>query len=318
VLPLSDRLLETLHRHHHHLPDRFRPAVPDPEAAELLLDKARAFALAGDHGLAVPPWVAVSTAADVEVAAALRLPVVVRPRRWSSSGSRYFKLRVFDDAGELRRALEEWLADGAGVVVQEQVPGPDEAVEWAIFHRSYLDGRFAVCTGRKRRQDAPEGGVMVWGRSEPIPEVAVLAERLAEAAGFRGPGGLECKVHDGRRWLIELNPRLEAIHFVAARAGVDTAWMAYRELATGEAPDAPAPPSTAAGWLGGAWLTRLRRTGDWRTALADAVRFSVAPGKVFAVWSSSDPLPWLALTQRLLKRLAVRLAGGTGGEGRQP
>jgi len=150
---------------------------------------------------------------------------------------------------------------------------------------------------------------MVWGESWPIPEASRIAQAFVEASDFHGLGGLELKRVGDRRFFIEFNPRLEAIHFLASRAGIDTVRMAYEDLALDRAPE-PAPQGRATAWLGNAWVERLARTRDWRTALRDVVAFSKAPRKVFAVWSARDPLPWLVMMSRMVARfLGVRVQG---------
>lgn len=311
VFPLSDRLVDVLDRTRALFGSRYRLAIPDGPAAALLLDKARAFEAAEEMGLDVPRWVAVSGSEGLLPSDSLELPVVVRPRRWSSAGSRYFKVRSYAERAELRQGLAEMLADGADVVAQERVPGPDESVEWVVFYRGDggdgIESVWTACTGRKRRQASPVGGVMVWGESAPIPEAETMARRFADATGFVGLGGLEVKYHGGRRWFIEVNPRLEAIHFLAARAGVDTVAVAYRHLALGQPPAPPPEPRSAAAWVGGAWLSRLGTTRDWRTAALDAAGFAASPRKVMAVWSIRDPLPWFRVTARLGRAMARRI-----------
>lgn len=303
VLPLSDRLVEALHRSRDRFGSHYRLAIPAPESAELFLDKASVFDLVGRFGLDVPQWVAVESSRDIVETRALRLPVVARPRRWSSAGRRPFKLEVHHARSLLEERLERGLAEGAEFVVQEQVVGPDEAVEWVVLYRSYAGSKTVACTGRKRRQDGPEGGVMVWGESLEIPEARRIAERFVAATGFRGLGGLEVKRDGERRYFIEFNPRLEAIHFLARRSGLDTVRMVYEELSLGSHPGELEGQGRASAWLGNAWLARLVRTGDWRLAVSDVGRFLAAPQKVFAVWSVRDPLPWLVVSLRLAGRV---------------
>ena len=115
------------------------------------------------------------------------------------------------------------------VTVTRDVDAPDQAVELALVWRSRDGATTAVCTGRKRRQASPDGGVMVWGEAAELPDVRDAALRFLDVSGFRGVGGIELIRAGGRLWFIEFNPRLEAIHFLAARAGVDLVALDYRE-----------------------------------------------------------------------------------------
>lgn len=299
VLPLSDRLVEFLHHCRDRFDAHFELMIPRPNKTERFLDKAESFRLAEEVGLAVPPWVAVSTPADLEAADALTLPVIVRPRRWSTVGESYFKIERYYDPRELRQGLTRLLGQGAELVAQEWIPGGDDRVEWVVLYRSPRSGTIVTCTGRKRRQDSPEGGVMVWGQAEVIPEARQMAECFVRGASFSGPGGLEVKEWENQRFFVEFNPRLEAIHFVASRAGVDTVRACFEDFVAGGKKAGPLEQQRASGWIGNAWLTRLSRTKDLKQALRDVAAFAFAPRKVFAIWSLWDPLPGVLVTLRL-------------------
>lgn len=308
VLPLSDRLVSFLHQSREAFPDRFRLSIPPPESTEALLTKEASFRLAERAGLNVPPWVPVRTPEEVTAADVLKLPVVVRPTSWATVGEQYFKLAVCRRRDTLHQELRAFLALGAELVVQEYVEAGEADVELALLWRS-TDGHVtAVCTGRKRRQANAEGGVMVWGETIPLPDVRDGAVRFLDAAGFTGLGGIEFIRAQGRPWFIECNPRLEAIHFLAARAGLDTVRMAYCDLAFGEVPRQIPEQQHAAAWMGNAWLQRLLSDPSYRwAALRDRWDFARAPRRVRAVWTWRDPLPSLALGGRLVAHAARSL-----------
>lgn len=306
VIPLSDRLVELLHRERPRFDERFRLAIPEPDVAEALLDKERSFELAARAGLDVPAWVTVGSEEDVARTDAIPLPAIVRPTSWATTGTEYFKVAVASSRGDLRRVVRRSLGRGARLVVQEYLEGPDDAVEFGIVWRSRLTARTVVCTGRKRRQSSPEGGVMAWGEAIELPDVAEHAEAFLEASGYRGLGGIELIRRGEELSFVEFNPRLEAIHFLAAAAGVDTVLMEYEELALGTSPPWSPVQHPAAAWLGSAWLSRLRTdTAAWRAVLRDRVEFQRSPVRVRAVWTARDPGPGLAVAARLLARLAA-------------
>ncbi|MCZ7628811.1 MAG: ATP-grasp domain-containing protein [Microthrixaceae bacterium] len=313
VIPLSDRLVEYLHRQRSGFPPRFRLAIPSAELADDLLDKSQSLRIAQQAGLDVPDWVEVTSIDGIEAATTLDYPVVVRPTSWSSTGDHYFKVMVCKDQRELEVVLTESLQRGARLIAQRYIDAPDDAVEFAITWRNGDGSCTVTCTGRKRRQSAPEGGVMAWGEATALPDVADRARRFLEATGFTGPGGIEFIRHDGRLWFIEFNPRLEAIHFLAAAAGLDTVVMTYREQALGEAPQHPPLQRDAAGWVGAAWLNRLvSRPGDWRLAASDRVAFARSENRIKAVVDFRDPLPSVALTFRLISRAVLSSHAGAG------
>lgn len=308
VIPVSDRLVEAMHLARDRFPPRFRLSIPEPVLTEALLDKATSFELAERAGLAVPPWARVASADDIDAAAALRLPVAVRPTSWSTAGDEYFKVVRCADAAELDAALRRYLEHGATLIVQEYVTGRDSDVELAIIWRGRATGATAVCTGRKRRQASADGGVMVWGETAEIADVDALARSFLDDSGFVGLGGLEFIRADGVPWFIEFNPRLEAIHFMATAAGLDTVLFEYRSLAAGDEPaDLPRQrPATA--WIGSAWLARVQgNPGALPSALADRWAFGKSPGRIRAVWTWNDPVPGVVVAARLVRRGAANV-----------
>ena len=308
VIPFSDRIVEELDRSREVFGDGYALAIPDADVVETLIDKRTSLAAAERAGLAVPPWVAVTDSNDLSAVDALTLPIVVRPARWSSAGSRPFKVEVFAERETLRRELQRLVSDGAAVIVQNYVLAPDQAVEFGILWRSRSATVTVVCTGRKLRQSSARGGVMAWGEAADLSDVRVAAERFLESTSFTGLGGIELIRSDEVQWFIEFNPRIEATHFLAMRAGVDTVQLAYDELAFGEQPAHPPVQGPATAWVGSAWLQRIQHSHlDVGLALHDRLAFAFAPARVRAVWSWRDPLPALAVAGRLVRRAATAL-----------
>ena len=308
IIPLSDRLVEWLHRSRSSFGPGFVLAIPEPQVAEALLDKVTSFEIAERAGLDVPPWLRVADRSDIDATVGLKLPVAVRPTSWATVGDEYLKVAMCRDRPSLVRVLNHYLDHGAELVVQEYIDATDSDVEVGILWRSRDRAATAVCTGRKRRQAAPDGGVMVWGESTELADVRAHAERFLDESGFTGLGGIEFIRSGSTAWFIEFNPRLEAIHFLATSSGVDTVRMEYRDLALGEVPTVVAPQHRATAWVGSAWLTRL--SSDWSTwpsALADRWAFARSPRRVRAVWSWRDPSPAMAVTSRLARRALIAL-----------
>ncbi len=310
VIPLSDRHLEWLVEGRAEFGERFRLSIPGDDVARNLLDKDRQFGLAERSGCPPPRWVTVRRQSDLERLGSLTGPVVVRPTGWDTSGEHYFKLVVVDDESAVESEVAARLRSGAELIVQEFVDEPPDAVEFAIVWRSRTSGRTEICTGRKLEQSGRRGGVMAMGESTVLPDVADAARRFVDETGFVGLGGLEVIRSAGSLRFIEFNPRLEAIHFLASRAGVDTVAMEYLDLLGRAVPRSePQVPST--GWVGSAWVQRLvDDRSSWRDALRARARFARSPNRVRAVWSGSDPRPGLAVTTRVLGRAFRHERGG--------
>ena len=304
IIPLSDRLVDYLHRCRDEFPASFALAIPDREITAALLDKRCSLGIAERAGLDVPSWQSLPGESPSDVQQLLaRSRVAVRPARWLPPDSSYLKVATADGPEVLQEIVDAWPDDLPPLVAQRYIEAPDDAVEFAILWRSGDRKTTVVCTGRKRRQSSPDGGVMLWGEATPLPDVVVGACTFLDASGFTGLGGIEfIRTPDGLHF-IEFNPRLEAIHFVASEAGVDTVAMAFEEMAFDRNPHTVPRQHPAAAWVGSAWLERIRSDGTYRrTAIRDWLDFRRVPRRARAVWSWRDPGPGL----RVLSRLAWR------------
>jgi predicted ATP-grasp superfamily ATP-dependent carboligase len=310
VIPLSDHLVSILDEIRSEVDPSFRFAIPRTGALDAVLDKRTCLELAERIGLEVLPWVGISSAAEVAEAARLRLPVIIRPSSPPAPGRPHFKLVTCRDGTSLSETLQRCVDADLSVVVQEHLAVPPTAVEFGIAWRSSNGGFSAVCTGRKDRQTHPDGGVMVWGRAVPLPDVAALVETFLDGSGLTGPCGVEVIRDNGHLWFIECNPRLEAIHFLASRAGIDTAALTYQELAAGTFTTPAAGQGHATAWVGSACAAMVReRPSALGTAIADRIKFGTSPARVRAVLSWQDPGPGLALGARLARAAGRRLHG---------
>jgi predicted ATP-grasp superfamily ATP-dependent carboligase len=308
VFPLSDRLVEALHSSRAAYPDNFVLAVPAVAATGPLLDKSSSLRLAERAGLTVPQWITISESAHLERLSRFGGKVVLRPTMWSTAGEQYFKVSVHPDAVAAKEAACADLDGGAELIAQAYVDAPEDHVEFGILWRSQDGEVTVVCTGRKRRQSAREGGVMVWGVTECLGDVVEAASAFLDTSGFTGLGGIEFIRSGSELNFIEFNPRLEAIHFIARKAGIDTLQMALRDLGRLGPQPAPATQHAAAAWVGSAWLNRLSSDPGYRTAAAvDRYHFARSPNRVKAVWTLRDPMPGMVVGARLARRGGQRL-----------
>lgn len=302
VIPLSDRMVEYLDHGRDLFPDRFRLAVPERSLVATLISKEHSLAKAQEAGLDVPPWAVVRGFRDLQsVVSKLVFPLIVRPTDWSSAGSVYFKLFVARDQAHFLRDAGRALERGATLLVQEYISAPESSVVFGLVWRS-ADARLSsVCTGVKRRQAKPEGGVMAWGVAQDDGEVRAMTMRLVEHLDFTGLGGTEFIRANGRLWFVEFNPRPEAIHFLADAAGQPLMWALYKDLCGDDVGGLPMQ-EPAAVWIGAAWLQRLiERPRDVVVWLVDRVAYICSISHRDALLSLSDPVPFLATVRRLAR-----------------
>lgn len=308
VFPLSDRLVDYLNQGRDLFPEQFRLALPDTDVVECLLDKRCAMEAAAAAGLHVPAWAPVREHDDLNTGVPGR--IAVRPARWTEPGASYFKIAVAADLSELEDLVAECSSVGVPLVAQEYLDAPDCAVEFGLVWRSSDRKSTVVCTGRKRRQSAATGGVMVWGEATFLPDVREQALKFLDQSGFTGLGGIEFIRTSTGLSFIEFNPRLEAIHFLATAAGIDTVGIAYDELATGRYSEPATEQLRAAAWLGSAWLERIRNDPGYRlSAVVDRLTYARYRRRARAIWTWRDPAPGLRVISRLGHRAWLSIRG---------
>ncbi len=302
VLPLSDRLVESLHRSREMFMPHFSLGIPSPAATPGLLNKSSALRLAQDSGLDVPPWVDVCSDADLPLVDTLTLPVAVRPQGWSTVGSLYFKVAVYQERRLLVEDLRVMLARGARLVVQEYVDAPDGAVEFSILWRGRDGSVTAQCTAGSGGRPLPRvvswcGAKRTTFPTSPTPRHASLTRPAlwgwGESNSSARPGGCGSS-NSIRGWRPSLPGRPRRHRYRGD--GVPRA-------CPGQVPSTVPPQLPAAAWVGSAAFNRLLQDrSDWRLLAADRLRFQRAPNRTRAVWTWQDPLPGLAVAGRLVSR----------------
>jgi D-aspartate ligase len=273
VFPTHDNVLNAIARYADDL--ELRTPFPSWDLLERVQSKRAQLEQAQAAGVDIP-------APDPET-----FPVVVKPDR-SVEFKRRYKRQAFrcDTQAELDDALAN--TEEFGPIVQELVPGGDDAL-YTVGSYLTSDGRaLGVFCGRKLRQTPPGIGTCRVGEAVWVREVVDDALRLLRAFGYHGLSQVEFKrdSRDGRYKLMEINPRLWQWHGLATACGVDLPYIAYADL-TGET-----PPDAHMNGDGKRWAITLlpgERPAPQRPPYVDAV---------FAV---DDPKPALVHLARVAR-----------------
>ena len=278
AFPTHDDDLETIARHR----DELALTCPFPawDVLGRIQDKRRQLAVAAEAGIAVP------RTAD-RPTDELGFPVLVKPSD-PTSFRRRFGVKAFRcaDRGELERRFED--ARLHAPLVQEWIPGGDDALYTAGTYVAHDGEALGVFTGRKLLQTPREIGTARVAEARWLPALAEDALRLLRGLGFHGIAQVELKrdPRDGRFKLIEVNPRLWEWHGLASACGVDLPRIAYLD-SLGERPRP----------------VRMRGDGKrWAITLARGSRpaFQRLP-YVDAMWASDDPRPALVHWARVVR-----------------
>lgn len=301
LLLTSDRMVETVGRHVGRILPHYKLAWGDAAERLLpLLGKDSIERRCRETGHNYPRTVVLEDLERIdEHLAGLRFPVIAKPTRPVSA----FKTVVADSAEALAAARGR-ISGSLPVIVQEFIPGGDEAIRFGAL---YLDhGKpLARFEGRKLRS-RPMGHTTL-AVSAVDDDIHRLALRFFDGLEFSGPVSLELKqAPDGTQWVIE--PTVGRTDFWAdlcVANGVNLPLIEYCHQA-----GLPLPTATQQDRR--VWMNGERDPGALLWLAARQPGFLLARGVRGLFASLSDPQPFLLALGRFLGALPLRAARKAG------
>ena len=278
IFPTHDEHLNAIARHQDDLP--FLCPFPSWDVLEPIQSKRHQVERARELGIPVPGT------AD-EPTDDFGYPVLVKPsdptefrRAFRRQAFRCASRAELDDAFERARPYDP--------LVQELIPGGDDALYTLGSYVSREGEVLGVFSGRKLRQTPPGVGTCRVGEAVWVEEVVEQGLALLRGLGFHGLSQVEFKrdPRDGGYKLMEVNPRLFQWHGLAAACGIDLPRIAYFDLL-----GSPPPPARSNG-ASKRWAITLMRGS--RPAL-------VRPPYVDAILALDDPRPAAAQVVGLVR-----------------
>ena len=293
-----------LSRERARLEPHLRFVIPDAPLVEALVDKHRFQALAAGLRLPVPPSATFTPDAPPSSDPEIGYPALVKPvarqlATWQplAGHAKAVEVRSF---GELLSVWRSAAALGTAVLVQRYIPGAETRVE---SYHVYVDAHGRVAgefTGRKVRTYPVRFGQSTALEITAEEDVRRLGAELVRRMGLKGVAKLDFKRdEDGKLYLLEVNPRFNLWHHLAAVAGLNLPAIVYADL-TG----APRPPVSSAA-VGFGWsrpfqdLKSVRASG---ATLGTWLRWTVR-ARARSGASTDDPLPMAAWALRRVQRL---------------
>ena len=297
-----------------------RVLSPAAERLELVLDKARTFAMARKLGIAVPAdWQPVPGEDHAARAAQLAYPVAIK---WAdpndvqndiaAAGLSLEKVEYAADPAQLIAVLTRYDGLERWPLVQAYCPGYGLG---QMLHMA--DGKATLRFQHRRlREFPPSGGVSSFCASIPLDRHAAQmarSEALLAALGWEGPAMVEYRFDpaSGTYWLMEVNGRFWGSIPLAWHCGAHFAWETYRCGVLGER-GAGAGPSKQrrARYV----IPDAKRTfmvlrdgtlpiGRRLTALGRFFADFLDPRVRYYVWSLRDPRPFFGDLAGIFKRL---------------
>jgi predicted ATP-grasp superfamily ATP-dependent carboligase len=282
-----------------------------------MLDKAETSNIADKIGIPAPKTWCINSEGEIEgIMSSLPYPCALKPRFSHEYKGRNFlkKLFIVKNQDELLSEFKSLLELGkkynfrSDLIVTELIPGVGENQFQSYY--SYLDENgipLMQFTKRKLRQYPIYSG---YGTYQTIgdwnPQVAELGLKFMQGAGYLGLGAVEFKLdpRDGILKLMECNTRLTNATELIIRSGFDIALFVYNRLVGRELPPYE-------NYRKGATLIRPVRDflSFWEAHRKNKVTWksylkSIARKHCYEVFSWKDPLPWLLMGFRYIKRAA--------------
>ena len=311
----SDAELLLVSRHREQLQRCFKFVVADQTLVEDLVDKERFQKLAERLSLPVPRAQRLRPEHSLKVPELnLRYPLIVkpltrRPETWKTIVSSGKAFRI-DSPDELRALWPRLTASAVTVLAQELIEGPETSIE---SYHVYVDANGKIAgefTGRKIRTYPLEYGDSTALETTDQEDVAMLGRQMVQLLRLEGVAKFDFKrAHDGKLYLLEINPRFNLWHHLGALAGVNIPALVFSDLV-----GRPRPVGAKAR-AGLSWCRMWQDALGARRSKMSLPRWSSwalrCDAKRLLAWD--DPMPFVgAVAWRVADRLRERLNKTSG------
>ncbi len=321
LYPTNDEALAALAQERERLSASYRLIAPEQGVARYLLDKSLMLDVARSVGADVPHsyGAAVGETAERDD---LRFPVVVKPLVGYRFAARFgVKLFVAEDRERLRLCVARMASAGIAGQVIDLVPGDDSRI---YAHCTYVDAGgepTAGVTVRKLRQSPSLFGVArVAELTEQAPAMREATVEILRRIGLRGMAVAEFKqdARDGTLRFIEVNGRSVVYNELLRRGGLDLATLAWSDYVLGRR-EQVRPRAWPGVWvnLHADLLYWAFRRDERQLGLRDLLAPYVRP-RIEAVWSATDPLPFVTQWSRTAREGAFAGARWVGARSHAP
>lgn len=285
-------------------------ALPPNNVVEMLMDKAGFCNYALKQGFPIPLSFVLKNRSDAEEAAKnFDYPCILKPSIRDPNWLQYTSLKAFKvfNAHELLEAYDRFEIKADVLIAQQWIEGPD--TNHYTCH-CYFDKKsipIVAFTSKKLRQWPPKTGQRVLGQECRNDIVMEQTLRLYQSVNYHGLGYLEMKLDDrtGKYFMIEANVgRPTGTSTTAEAGGVEILYTMYCDCL-----GLPLPNNIVQKYTGVKWIHLIR---DMQAALyywhhneltlKDWWRSWRGP-KTYALFSFSDPLPFLSAIRRSLRMI---------------
>lgn len=314
LFPCSDRSVLSISRGRRKLESWYHIALPDPETLELLLAKNRFASYCHENGFPTPRTMILGSRSDAEDAAErLDYPCVLKPSvrtvAWDrGAGS---KVLIVNRPQDLLGMYDHLAGKADELVIQEWIVGSDRDLFTCNCYFDAANKPLVTFVTRKLRQWPPDIGVGSLAQECRNDEVLEETLRLFQGVNMRGLAYLEMKrdTPSDNYLITEANiGRPTGRSATAEAGGVELLYTMYCDLLGWRLPDKLQQRYTEVKWI---YLRQDIRAAFYRwrhgeLTFAEWLK-SLQGAKTFAVFSWSDPLPFVLDLLHSIGRKARKL-----------
>jgi predicted ATP-grasp superfamily ATP-dependent carboligase len=310
IFPCQDNNVLNISRHRHKIEKWYHIALAPHDVVEMLMDKASFFTYAQKEGFSIPRTFILKTRGDAEIAVQkIDYPCILKPSIRNPEWLRYTSLKAFKvfNADELLEVYD-WLEMLADVLIAQQwIEGGDTNHYTCHCYFDASSNPIVTFISRKLRQWPPETGQRVLGQECRNDIVMEQTLRLYHSVNFHGLGYLEIKRDEpsGEYFMIEANVvRPTGTSTTAEAGGVEILYTMYCDCA-----GLPLPENIKQKYTGVKWIHLLRDIQAclyyWRHSDLTFREWSRSwrGPKTYALFSWSDPLPFLSAIVRFIRMM---------------
>ena len=284
LFPTSDDYIDYIVQNYETLNRSFTLALPSKDIVQLFADKRLTYQFAKEKGISHPQSYYPTSESDVKmIADEVSYPVVLKPAIMFSFHKRFGKKAFLcpDKAALIERVnLIGKSFPISQLIIQEFLSGGPKQL--------YSYGVFAV--NRIRQNPMDFGNSTTFAITCSIPEIEKTACDILHLTNYSGLAEIEFMYHNGEYRFLEVNTRAWKWHAISIGRGFGflSNWVDYlngKALSNGN------------DYSPVCWQERLT---DWYIVVKEVLKGNLSlkevldlrkGRKVYAVWSSRDPLP---------------------------
>jgi len=235
----ADEYLQLLSSHREQLQEFCRFTIPSPAAIDTVLDKGLFGEFCEANDLPAPRSWAPETKRQLDdYLDQITFPVLIKPTISHNADEQEFqkdgefaKMILVENKSELDKYYSELKRQGANLLIQEYIPGPDREHYSYYSYRNFESKELVGIGFRKTRLNPIHGGAGSFIEFSDSAELAATSRILLDKLNYTGISSVCYKRHQhtGKFMLHEVNGRLPMGHATSLLCNINLPYVAYQD-----------------------------------------------------------------------------------------